>query len=130
MRVWGIKHPASNAEIVAEQGVLRTELNQAYRRGRRDERLLRRRSPIALAALVAMALIGAVVLVTAAQQGSFETGGGMIDNQLNHAANVTLPNAVNDAADRAGAGLKNAGQRLKEEGAKTDSEAKASPAAG
>jgi hypothetical protein len=130
MRIWGIKHPASNAEIVADQNVLRSELNQAYRRGRRDERLSRRRSPMAMAALVAMALIGAVVLFTAARQGSFANGGDAIDSQLGHAANVTAPALANDAADRAGAVMKDAGRRLKEQGARTGNEAEATPSAG
>jgi len=117
MRLWGVRNAAvADGEITADAGELRTQLHEAYRRGRRDEYRRRRRSPLITGSLIAIAAVGAVVLYFAAQQGSFAGGGQVVDAQLTHATTQVIPSVVNDATDRAGTALQSAGERLKAQG--------------
>lgn len=61
---------------------LRADLSEAYERGRRDERARRRRHPIGMTLTFAFALVGLVVLVLAAINGSFAGAGETIDHSL------------------------------------------------
>lgn len=87
----------------------KADLREAYERGRRDERAGRKRHPFLMTLTVALALVGAVLLAMAAANGSFMRAGGVIDDQLNVAADRAAP-AVSQAASQAGENLREAGQ--------------------
>ena len=129
MRTWEKATIAPAAGAVADPASLRAELQEAYRRGRRDERLHHRRSPLVTAGLIAIAAVGAIVLFYAAQQGSFAGGGQVVDAKLSHATGEVLPNAVNDAATQTGSAMQTAGERLKNQGAALDRQASSAPKA-
>jgi len=95
---------------------LKADLREAYERGRRDERAARRRHPIGMTLTFAFALVGVVVLVLAAINGSFTGAGESIDRGLTFAR---------PAASQAAA---TAGEQLRD--ATAAARAKASDAAG
>lgn len=97
---------------------LRADLREAYERGRRDERATRKRHPIGMTITFVAAIIGVVLLALAAVNGSFTRAGGVVDQNLNVAANRAEP-AVRDAADNAGQSLRNAGESVKSKAADT-----------
>lgn len=66
---------------------LRSDLKEAYERGRRDERASRKHHPIAMTLTFAAALVGVVILGLAAVNGSFQAAGGVVDQNLHMAAN-------------------------------------------
>ena len=120
---------APAADAVADPGSLKAELQDAYRRGRRDERRHHHRSPLVTVGLITIAAVGAIVLFFAAQQGSFAGGGKVVDAKLSHATGEVLPNAVNDAATQTGSAMQTAGERLKNQGAALDRQASSAPKA-
>lgn len=95
---------------------VKADLREAYERGRRDERATRKRHPIGMTITFVAALIGVVLLALAAVNGSFTRAGGVVDQNLNVAANRAEP-AVRDAADNAGQSLRNAGESVKSKAA-------------
>jgi hypothetical protein len=101
-------------EAEADNHVARRDLAAAYERGRRDEARRRRGSPL-LSLLVLIIIVGAALLVyLAARDGSFASGGAVVDNNLAQATN-TVQAPFRHAANRAGDALQNAGQRLKQD---------------
>jgi hypothetical protein len=84
----------------------KTDLRDAYERGRRDERAARKRHPLLMTLTFAAAVVGVALLILAAVHGSFGRAGGVVDQQISTAADEARP-AVNEAAD-------NASQRLHE----------------
>jgi predicted anti-sigma-YlaC factor YlaD len=109
-----------SADIVArdrdldtrDRAEVRADLREAYERGRKDERASRRRHPVFMALTFAAALVGVVLLVLAAVNGSFTQAGGVVDETLSVAVNRAEPQ-VRDAASQAGQSLKDAGQSVK-----------------
>lgn len=91
---------------------LDAELQEAYRRGRRDERARRRRSPLAMLAVSLTALAGAGILAVSAWQGSFTQGGAMVDAQIATAADTAEPR-IQAAAEDARSALRQASQDAK-----------------
>lgn len=88
--------------------------NEAYVRGRRDERVRRRGSPLLTFILLIVVAIGAVLIYFAIQNGSFSGGGAVIDQKISSAAEkVQAP--IRGAADKAGTALQNAGTDLKQD---------------
>jgi hypothetical protein len=88
----------------------RADSGAAYRRGRRDAAPRRRRGLPVLSFLVLLVVVfGAVMLYLAAQNGSFASGGAVIDHDLSKA---TQP--VRRAEDKTGAALERAGQNLEQ----------------
>jgi hypothetical protein len=83
----------------------RGELDDAYARGRREERLRHRGSPFLALITIVLVLIALAVLYLAVTTGSFAGAGTVIDN--------TMRGPVHGAADQAGNALVNAGQNLK-----------------
>jgi hypothetical protein len=80
------------------------ELRDAYDRGRRDEASRHHRNWLWTILEALLALVGIVVLVLAALNGSFERGGRVIDEQLWSARTQATPvvqNAASSAADAA-----------------------------
>jgi hypothetical protein len=90
---------------------LKADLREAYERGRRDERAMRRRHPVLMTFLFIAAAIGAILVGLAAANGSFTRAGGVVDQNLTVAANKAEP-AVRDAAANAGQSLKDAGSKV------------------
>jgi len=87
----------------------KADLREAYERGRRDERAARKRHPFLMTLTIAAALVGVVMLVLAAVNGSFLRAGGVVDRQLALGAQQAAP-AVREAAGNAGQGLRQAGE--------------------
>ena len=105
-------------ESVQERALIQERdkaLQQAYDRGRRDERARRPRrgSPLLTFLVVLVAAAGAFEIYLAVQQGGFANGGRVVDQNLaNTTASATQ--ATRNAADRAGDALENAGQTIKQ----------------
>jgi len=128
--MWGIREstaPNTSAAhgLIADPADLKAELQAAYLRGRRDQRLRRRSSPMIVASLVAIAAVGAVILFYAAREGSFARGGQVVDAKLSHATGVLVPDAVDTAVSATGAAMQNAGERIKDRGVALDRQASA-----
>lgn len=87
----------------------KADLRDAYERGRRDERAARKRHPLLMTVTFLLALIGVALLALAAVNGSFASGGGVVDEKLNIAADGAGP-ALGQAASNAGQSLRDAGQ--------------------
>lgn len=88
------------------------DLRLAYERGRRDERAARKRHPILMSLTIAAAVVGGVVIVLAAREGSFAGGGARFDQGVSVAATRAEP-VVRDAAADAGTALKDAGRSIR-----------------
>jgi len=84
----------------------RGAINDAYDRGRREERLRHRGSPFLGFITAILVIIALAVLILAVRTGSFAGAGAFIDHL------VQAP--VQGAADKAGNALENAGQNLKQ----------------
>lgn len=95
----------------ALDALAKTDLRQAYERGRSDERAARKRHPLLMTVLFLLAAVGAALLAMAAVNGSFMRAGDVVDRQLNVAADRAGP-AARDAAGSAGQSLRNAGESL------------------
>jgi hypothetical protein len=95
----------------------RADLREAYERGRTDARADRKRHPVAMTFTIVVALVGLVVIVLAAINGSFGRAGGVVDQNLATAADRAEP-VVRDAAARTGETLRDAGQSVKDKAAK------------
>jgi hypothetical protein len=93
----------------AADALAKVDLREAYDRGRRDERAARKRRPILMTITFVLALIGVAILALAAVNGSFTRAGGVIDEQLNIAAQRAGP-AARQAASNAGQSLRDAGR--------------------
>jgi hypothetical protein len=79
----------------------RRDLRQAYEMGRRDARQTRRRHPVFMTLLVAIAAVGLIFLALAAVNGSFGGAGQVVDQNLATAAEQAEP-VVRSAAAEAG----------------------------
>lgn len=96
----------------ASDALDKADLRQAYERGRSDERATRKRHPLLMTVTFLFALVGVALLAMAALNGSFSRAGGVVDQQLNVAADRAQP-AVNEAASNAGQRLRDAGAAAK-----------------
>jgi hypothetical protein len=91
----------------------RGEIEDAYSRGRHDERRRRRGSPLLSFILLIIVVAAGALFYLAVQNGSFASGGAVVDNSISTVSqSATAP--VRHAADKAGNALENAGQRLKQ----------------
>ncbi len=86
MRSWLNARRARAAETPAEP-----DLRAAYQRGRRDERARHRQRPVLALVVAGTALVGGAALALAAIQGSFQSGGEIMDRQLATAADRAEP---------------------------------------
>ncbi|HXU99082.1 MAG TPA: hypothetical protein VG166_01120 [Caulobacteraceae bacterium] len=99
------KEPAAKAR--------RGEIDDAYSRGRRDERRRRRGSPLLSLILLIIVVAAGALFYLAIHNGSFASGGAAVDNSISTVSqSATAP--VRRAADKAGNALENAGQTLKQ----------------
>lgn len=103
-------------EVVVEPATTarshRAEIDLAYERGRARERGVRRGSPILAFLVLLLVVAGGALIYLAVQNGSFSSGGAVVDQKLDtaaHAVNAPLKNA----AETTGAALQNAGNSLK-----------------
>jgi len=96
---------------VAAVRVDRGAINDAYDRGRREERLRHRGSPFLALITAILVIIALAVLVLAVRTGSFSNAGAVIDGFIQR--------PVQNAADRTGNALQNAGQNLKDRAGST-----------
>ncbi|HEY2177691.1 MAG TPA: hypothetical protein VGH15_03850 [Caulobacteraceae bacterium] len=91
----------------------RGDIDDAYSRGRRDERRRRRGSPLLTFILLIVIVAAGALFYLAVQHGSFASGGAVVDNSISSVSqSATAP--VRRAADKAGNALENAGQTLKQ----------------
>lgn len=95
----------------------KADLREAYERGRSDERARHKRHPLLMTLTFLLALVGVVLLALAAANGSFRRAGGVVDQQLNVAADRAAP-AVGEAASDAGQSLREAGRSAKSQAEK------------
>ena len=111
-RPWARRPAPASANSQGPQ-IARADLDAAYRKGRLDEARRRRGSPfLAFIGLIAVAAVTLMVYL-AAQNGSFSSGGAVVDNNLSNASQrVQAP--FKTAASKAGNALENAGQNLKQ----------------
>jgi Tfp pilus assembly protein PilX len=100
------EHVDSDGKVIVRDsdGVVREtvaltdkDLRESYDRGRRDEAGRHKRNWLVTLLTTLLALVGALVLVMAALNGSFQRGGAVIDRQLSIAADNAEP-AVRNAA--------------------------------
>ena len=103
-----LKENSTSADAVE-----RADLREAYERGRSDERASRKRHPVLMTFTFVAALVGVVLLALAAVNGSFTSAGGVVDKNLNVAANKAEP-VVRDAASDAGDTLRDAGSQVRD----------------
>jgi hypothetical protein len=99
----GVRHDAHGTDE------LKADLREAYERGRRDERAMRKRHPVLMTFTFIAAAVGLVLMALAAVNGSFSGAGGVVDKNLAVAANKAEP-AVRDAASNAGQAVRDVGQ--------------------
>lgn len=79
----------------------RSDLREAYERGRQDAKKQRRRHPILMTFTIIAAAVGLVLMALAAVNGSFGGAGTVVDQNLATAADQAEP-VVRDAAGQAG----------------------------
>jgi hypothetical protein len=91
---------------------LRSDLREAYERGRKDERSTRKRHPLTMTIMVVAAVVGLAILALAAVNGSFGRAGGVVDQNLSVAVERAEP-AVRGAAADAGQTLRGAGEQAR-----------------
>ena len=90
----------------------RAEIEAAYERGRARGRRPRRASPLlTLVVLVAVLVAGAMIYL-AIQNGSFSSGGAVVDRKIDQ-VQQTVDAPIKNAAITTGSALQKAGQRLK-----------------
>lgn len=100
-------HPAE-AHAAPGPGLDTSDLKEAYRLGRKDERSRRKRHPILMTVLVLLALAGAAFIALAVINGSFGDAGRVADHNLSVAADRAEP-AVRGAASEAAEAVRGAG---------------------
>ena len=95
---------ADGRTVVREDGDVRErtlgdkDLRDAYDRGRADEAVRHKRNWLLTIVTTLLALMGLIVLILAALNGSFARGGAVIDQQLSIAADNAEPVARNAAS--------------------------------
>jgi hypothetical protein len=100
-------HPA-DAQAGAAPALDTSDLKEAYRHGRHDERARRKRHPVLMTVLFLLALAGAAFIALAVINGSFRDAGQVADHNLSVAADRAEP-AVRGAAGEAAESLRSVG---------------------
>ncbi len=108
--------PVVGAPVVAGAAITRppsqAELDAAYERGRLRSRRRRGVSPlVTLVVLLAVVIAGAFIYL-AIQNGSFSSGGAVVDNKIDQ-VEQTVDAPIKNAAINTGSALQKVGQRLK-----------------
>ncbi len=102
-----------SANSPTDRASARKQLDEAYDRGRRDERQSRRSSPVIGLVVLIVVVCGTLLLYLAARNGSFRNGGAVVDNKLS-AVEESAASPLRGAADKAGSALEKAGRDLKQ----------------
>lgn len=100
-------HPA-DAHAAPAPALDTSDLKEAYRLGRKDERARRKRHPILMTVLFLLALAGAAFIALAVVNGSFGGAGQVADHNLSVAADRAEP-AVRGAAGEAAEAVRGIG---------------------
>jgi flagellin-like protein len=108
--------PVAGAPAVAGAPIARhasqAEIDAAYERGRARSRRSRGASPLlTLVVLIAVVVAGAFIYL-AIRNGSFSSGGAVVDQKLDQVAH-TVNAPIKNAAITTGSALQNAGEHLK-----------------
>jgi len=96
-----------DADVRESVTITDKELRDAYDRGRRDEASRHHRNWLWVIVEALLALVGVIILVLAALNGSFERGGRVVDEQLS-IARVEAGPTIRNAASDAGTAIQNA----------------------
>ncbi|MEO8925622.1 MAG: hypothetical protein ABI306_00525 [Caulobacteraceae bacterium] len=96
----GVEHDVTAVRV--DRGAI----NDAYDRGRREERLRHRGSPFLALITAILVILALAVLILAVRTGSFAGAGAVLDNLVR--------GPVQGAADTTGNALQNAGQTVKD----------------
>ena len=114
MQFFGYRNrPAAEAAAHGQAApAAEADIKAAYQRGRQDERIRRRRSPLVTLAIAVVAAVGAGVIGLAAYEGSFSRGGEVVDQKLAVAADQAVVTG-RDAASAAGEAARDASQSLR-----------------
>ncbi|MHB8530511.1 MAG: hypothetical protein ACYC8V_13510 [Caulobacteraceae bacterium] len=100
-------------DVAEDERITKKDLADAYDRGRREERLRRRRSPFGTLLMGLLAIVGVIAIVLPIRYGSFTAAGAAVDGVfISTAQRATAP--VHGAVDKAGNALENAGTNLKQ----------------
>ena len=97
----------------AAPSIDKSDLKDAYERGRREGRVRRRGSPLFTLLVLILVVVGAGLIYLAVKNRSFSGGGAVVDRNLSAAAQSAQA-PLRGAADKAGAALQNAGETLKQ----------------
>lgn len=100
MRFWGYRDRP--AEVVRE-GPTTADVDNAYAKGVKDERARHRSHPFLTVVVALVAVVGGAMLFLAAREGSFASGGQVMDAKIAQAsaqAKVVGSRAANDARDQ------------------------------
>lgn len=103
---------------------LQREVNDAYERGKRDQRKAQKNHPLLTLLIVLLAVLGVAVGVLALQQGSFSGAGRVLDRGTATAAEEAREAAV-DAKDAAGEATQDAGAAIQSTGEAVERDAEA-----
>jgi hypothetical protein len=101
-------------EAHGDAPLTRSDLAEAYERGRRDEARRHRGSPLLSFLTFIIIAAAALLFYLAARDGSFARGGAVVENNIAQATN-TVQAPFKRAANQAGDALQNAGQKLKQD---------------
>lgn len=96
-----------DADVRESVTITDKELRDAYDRGRRDEASRHHRNWLWVIVEALLAVVGVIILVLAALNGSFERGGRVVDEQLS-IARVEAGPTIRNAASDAGTAIQNA----------------------
>ena len=97
---------------VADRAHTDENVRRAYERGRRDERARKHGSPLLTLVVLVAAAAGAAAIALAVNQGSFERGGQVVDQNI-AGAQAAAARAGQDVADKTGDALQSAGSHMK-----------------
>jgi flagellin-like protein len=90
----------------------RAEVDSAYERGRARGRRHRGASPLLTLVVLLAVLVAGAMIYLAVQNGSFSSGGAVVDHKLDQVAR-TVDAPIKNAAITTGSALQKAGERLK-----------------
>lgn len=83
MRFWGYRdRPVEEVDEVHTVGPTQADVDAAYDKGRRDERLRHRSHPFLALVVAVIALVGGAMIFLAVREGSFSNGGKVMDAQI------------------------------------------------
>jgi hypothetical protein len=117
--------PAPAGALTAKE--LQRETQEAYERGRRDQRKAQKSSPLLTLLVVLLAVLGVAVGVLALRTGSFSGAGEVLDRGAATAADEAREASV-QARDASGEAIQDAGAAVQGAGAEVEADAEAAAA--